>query len=191
MPVLAGPTKRFAVDDAKVAKITADPVGGSTTYATSVDVPGIKSVTISIDITEKELRGDNKLLDTDVVYAKATGTFNYAKGSHDLHAVLLGATKTDAGTTPNQTSTLALLGTNRPNAFKFEAKTPTGGADPSGLVTGDEHLVLYKCKITGFGGYGFAEEDYQTFSVPFVAYGRLSDDKWIDDVLNETTVAIS
>lgn len=191
MPVLAGPTKRFAVDDSKVSKITADPVGGSTTYASSVDIPGIKSVSIAIDITVKELRGDNKLLDSDAVYAKATGTFNYAKNSHDLHVVLLGATKTDAGTTPNQTSTLALLGTHRPNKFKYEGKTPTGGADPSGLVTGDEHLVLYKCMITGFGGFGFSEEDYETFSVPFTAYARLSDDKWIDDVLNETAVAIS
>lgn len=191
MPVLAGPTKRFAVDDAKVAKITSDPVGGSTVYAASVDVPGIKSVDLTINVTEKELRGDNKSLDTDVVYARATGTFNYAKNLHDLHAVLLGATKTDAGTTPNQTSTLGLLGANRPGKFKFEAKTPTGGADPSGLTTGDEHLVLYKCIITGFGGFGFAEEDYDLFSVPFTSYARLSDDKWIDDVLNETTVAIT
>jgi hypothetical protein len=191
MPALAAPSKRFAVADAKVSKVTADPAGGTTTYASSVDVPGIKSVTLSIEVNEKELRGDNKLLDADVTYAKATGTFNYAKSSHDLHAVLLGATKTDSGTTPNQISKLALKGSDRPNYFKFEAATPSGGADPSGIVAGDAHLVLYKAKITGFGGFGLAEEDYNTFSVPFVAFARLSDDAWIDDVLNETAVVIT
>jgi hypothetical protein len=188
---LTGPTKRFAVEDAKVAKMTADPPGGTTLYATSVDVPGIKSVTLTINITEKELRGDNTSLDVDVIYGKGTGTINYAKNSHDLHVVLLGATKADSGTTPNQVSKLTLLGSDRPNYFKLEAKTPTGGADPSGVTGGDEHLVLYKCKITGFGGFGLAEEDYETFSVPFSCLARLSDSKWIDDVLNETAVANS
>lgn len=180
-------SKRFAVDDAAVSKLTADPTGGTATYATKVDVPGIKSVTIGIDVNQKELRGDNKGLDVDVSYARATGTFNYAKNSHDLHAVLLGATVTDSGTTPAQVATLALAGSHRPNYFKFEGRTPVGGVD---TLTGDEHLVLYKCKITGFGGFGFAEEDYETFSVPFVALARLADDKWIDDVLNETAAAI-
>lgn len=188
---LTGPTKRFAVADAQVAKMTADPPGSTATYASIVDVPGIKSVSLSIAITEKELRGDNKQLDLDVVYGKGTGTFNYAKNSHDLHVVLLGATKTDSGTTPNQVSKLSLHGLDRPNFFKFEAKTPTGGADPSGVTTGDEHLVLYKCKITGVGAFGLAEEDYETFSVPFSCLARLADDLWIDDVLNETAAAIA
>lgn len=189
MPVLTGPTKRFAIDDAKVAKLTADPAGGTTTYATSVDVPGIKSISIAIDVNQKELRGDNKLLDAEVTYGKASGTINYAKGEHGLHVVLLGATKADSGTTPNQISKLSVHGADRPNYFKLEGRTPVGGADPSGLTTGDEHIVLYKCKITGFGGFGFAEEDYDTFAVPFIAFARLSDDLWIDDVLNETQVA--
>lgn len=185
---LSHTTKRFAVDDAKVAKVTADPAAGTTTYATSVDVPGIKSVDLSLDITTKQLRGDNKLLDADSVFAQATGTFNYAKDSMDLHAVLLGATVTDTGTTPAQVAKLSLLGANRPGLFKFEARTPASGVD---VIGGDNHLVLYKCILSGFGGFGFAEEDYEAFSVPFIAFARLSDDKWIDDVLNETAVVIT
>lgn len=185
---LSHTTKRFAVDDAKVSKITADPAGGTTTYATAIDVPGIKSVDLSVDVTTKQLRGDNKLLDADSVLAQATGTFNYAKNNMDMHAVLLGATVSDTGTTPNQIAKLSLLGASRPGLFKFEARTPVSGVD---VVGGDDHLVLYKCIISGFGGFGFAEEDYDTFSVPFIAFARLSDDKWIDDVLNETAAAIT
>lgn len=181
-------SKQFAIDDAKIAKVTADPVGGTTTYATVVDVPGVKAMVSAVELQEKQLRGDNTLLDIDVSYVRATGTLTFAKVNLDMDAVLLGATVTDSGTTPNMLATLGLKSSDRPNYFKIEGRTPVGGAD---TVTGDLHVVLYKCKITGYSGFGFAEEDYSTFSVPFAAIGRASDSKWFDRVLNETAVAIS
>ena len=181
-------TKVFGVNDAKIAKLTADPAGGSATYATSVDVPGIKSVSISGDINTVDLRGDHTLLDSDSTLQNITLTFEYAKLSLDALVVWLGGTVSDSGTTPNQIAKLAMLGTDTllGNHWKFEAKTVSADT-----VGGDVHLVLYKCKLTSFPELGTAEEDYQTFTVEARAVPRLADSKWIDVEARETVAALA
>lgn len=181
-------TKVFGVNDAKIAKLTADPAGGSATYATSVDVPGIKSVTISGEITTVDLRGDHTLLDSDSTLQNVTVGFEYAKLSLDALVVWLGGTVSDSGTTPDQIAKLAMLGTDTllANYWKFEAKTVSADT-----VGGDVHLVLYKCKLTSFPELGTAEEDYQTFSVEARAVPRLADSKWIDIEARETIAALA
>lgn len=181
-------TKIFGVNDAKIAKVTADPAGGTTTYATAVDVPGIKSVSIAGDINTVDLRGDHSLLDSDSTLQNITLTFEYAKLSLDALLVWLGGAVTDTGTTPNQIAKLALLGTDTllANYWKFEARTVSADS-----VGGDVHFVLYKCKLASFPELGTAEEDYKTFSVEARAVPRLSDSKWLDTVANETLAAIS
>lgn len=180
-------SKLYAVTDAKIKKITADPAGGTTTFAAAQDIPGIKSVSIDGDINSVELRGDNTLLDTNALLSSLTLTFNFAKLNLDALIAMLGGTVTDAGTTPNQIATMRLANTDSFSYFQFEAKTPTAGAD---TVTGDAHIVVYKCMLSGFPQLGMAEEDYQTFSVQAKAVARLSDNRWLDIVLNETATAI-
>lgn len=181
-------SKTFAVADAKIYKVTADATGSATTYATGVDVPGIKSVTVTGDINSAELRGDNTLLDYNAALTGIGLAFEYAKLSLDVIPVLMGGTTTDSGTTPNQKASYSQLPTNTFNYFKFEAATPTGGVD---TVTGDAHLVLYKCILTEFPEFGFGEEDYKTYSVSAKAMPQLgTGTKWLDVVLNETTVAV-
>jgi hypothetical protein len=181
-------TKVFGVNDAKISKITADPAGGTTTYATAVDVPGIKSVTISGEINTVDLRGDHSLLDSDSTLQNISLNFEYAKLPLDALVVMLGGTVTDTGTTPSQVAKLALLGTDvlLANTWKFEARTVSADT-----VGGDVHFVLYKCRLASFPEMGTAEEDYLTFSVEGRCFPRLSDSKWIDVVLNETLAAIS
>lgn len=181
-------SKLYAVEDAKIAAVTADPSGGTTTYGTGVDVPGIKSVTIGGDVSTNELRGDNRLLDANSSLTSITLEFEYAKLSLDALDILVGGTVTDAGSLAAETATWSLLSTDTLGYFKFEAKTPTAGVDE---VAGDAHIVLYKCMLTGFPEFGMAEEDYQTFTVSAIAVGRLSDAKWIDVVFNETAAAIA
>lgn len=181
-------SKLYAVSDAKIGAVTADPSGGTTTYGTLVDVPGIKSVTIGGDISTVELRGDNTLLDANSTITNITLNFEYAKLSLDALDILVGGAVTDAGTGSTETATWRLLSTDSLGYFKFEAKTPTAGVDE---VAGDAHILLYKCILNGFPEFGMAEEDYQTFSVSALAVGRLSDAKWIDVVFNETAAAIS
>lgn len=182
-------SKLFAVEDAKIAKLTSDPSGGSAVYATIVDVPGIKEVTLSGTVEAKELRGDNALLDARSVIKSLSISVSHAKISLDILPVLLGGTTADAGTTPSQTTTYDLTGTDTPNYFKFEAKTPTDGADTIG---GDVHIVLHKCVVSGLPDIGFAEEDYRTVGFdavcsPLLATGR----KWFTVKFNETAASIT
>lgn len=181
-------SKVYAVSDAKIGKVTADPAGGTTTYATIIDVPGIKTVGIGGEVNSVELRGDNQSLDYNVTLGVMTLSIEHAKISLDLLPVFLGGTTTDSGTGSTEVATYAQLGTNTPSYWKFEAKTPTDGADPTG---GDLHIVFYKCIISSYPEFGFAEEDYQIVSFEARAVPRLSDGKLFDVVVNETAAAIS
>lgn len=180
-------SKYYGVTDAKVYRVLTDPAGGTTTYGTAVDVPGIRGVTLAGDITNVELRGDNQLLDSNSTLTSVSVTFEYAKLNLDALNVFLGGTVTDAGSTPNQTATYAHTGANTFNYFKFEAITPTNGGDTIG---GNNRLILYKCILSSFPDMGFAGEDYQIFSQAATATARLSDNKWFDVVLNETAAAL-
>jgi hypothetical protein len=185
-------TKVFAVEDCKIAPITADVSGSATTYGTIVDVPGIKSIGVKGDMKESELRGDNGLMDIDSVLRSATLTIEHAKLSLDVFAGLFGLTVVDSGTTPNQKSTLSFAvasGSVRPKPVKIEGKTPTGGID---VITGDLHIVFYKVILTSFPEHGFAEEDYQTLKFEAKAMPTLgTGNKWFDYVENETAAVIT
>lgn len=179
-------SKTFGVDDAKVASMTADPSGGSTTYATAIDVPGVKSVTISGTYSKKSLRGDGGLIDVFSVLDNISATINYAKLDLGILALATGGTVTDSGTGSTEVATLDLNSADNLGFFKFEAQTL--GTD---FVGGDCHLVLYKCIPTGLPFAGFGEEDYQTHSLPVDTTPRISDGKWLDVLFNETAAAIA
>lgn len=184
---LSHSTKWFAVDDAKIAKITADASGATTTYATAIDVPGIKSVGISGDVTSNELRGDSQRLDQSSKLGGLTLSFEFAKMSLDVMSILAGGAIVDAGTAPAATATYDLLATDTMSYFKFEAMTT--GVDS---VTGDGHITLHKVILTSFPEIGFAEEDYQTFSVEGAAMPTLgTGSKLLTVKLNETAAAIA
>lgn len=181
-------SKTFAIEDAKIAKLTADPSGGAAAYAALVDVPGIKSITLGGAYNVQELRGDNQLLDVMAVLQNVTVGINAAKLSLDVLPVWMGGTTTDSGVTPNQKATYAHLGTNTPSYWKLEGKTPTNGGD---VVGGDVHILLYKLILASFPAIGFAEETYQIPAAEARALPRLADNKWFDVVFNETAAAIA
>lgn len=182
-------TKLFAVEDAKIAPLTADPEGGAATYGAIIDVPGIKTVGLSGTVENKVLRGDNRLLDSNSVLTELSGSVEHAKLSYDVLAAILGMTVTDSGTTPAQIAT-AILNAETANLapFAFWAKTPTGGSD--GGPGGDSALVFYKCVLSSFPEFGLAEEDYQSVSMEFQIVPRLSDGNWFKSNVRETAAAL-
>lgn len=180
-------SKIYAVEDAKIAAVTADTDGGSTTYGSLIDVPGIKSIGLDFEINAVSLRGDNRELDSDATLQAVTISFEHAKLSLDALAVMLGGTNTDSGSGAAEIATYRRVATDAFSYFKFEAKTPTSGTDNVG---GDVHLVLYKCKLTDYS-LGMAEEDYQTFSGTARGVFRTSDARLFDVVFNETAAAIA
>lgn len=190
MPALNHQSKAYGILDLKIAKMTADPLGGAATYATSVDVPGVTNLTIGGAVSSKTLKGDNTILDADSTLEGISAVVDFAKISLDLHAVLFGATVVDAGTTPNQTSTLRILGgtvaPSLPAFFKIEAK-----AVDTDLLGGDCHIVIYKCKIDAVPPLGFKGEDYQLYNFSVQSMPRQADGFWLDVIYNETLVAIS
>jgi len=185
---LAHFSKLYAVDDCKIAKLTADPAGGSPSYGSILDVPGIKTATISGTVDTKELRGDNQLLDKNSTLKSIQVAVQHAKLSLDVLAILQGGAVVDAGTTPNQTATYTLLGTDTMNYFKLEARTPANGAD---FIGGDVHFVLHKLIISALPDIGLTEEDYRIVSFTADASPLISTSKFLTIVENETAAAIS
>lgn len=181
-------SKLYAVSDSKIAKVTADPAGGATTYGASTDVPGIKEMSIGGNVNTVELRGDNSLLDQNSTLGNITVSVTHAKLSLDVLAIMLGGTVTDSGTTPNQIASWLLKNTDAFSYFSLEGKTPTAGAD---TPTGDAHFKLHKCILTSFPDMGHAEEDYRIVSFEAVAVPLISNGNHITVTLNETAVAIA
>lgn len=181
-------SKVYAVTDAKIYKVTADPAGGTTTYGAAIDVPGIKEVNIGGDVNTVELRGDNTLLDQNSTLASISVSVSHAKISLDALNVMLGGTNTDTGVTPNQIATFLLKNTDTMSYWKLSAKTPTAGADS---VTGDIHFTLHKCILSSFPDLGHAEEDYRIVSFDAVAMPLLSNGNWLTIAANETAANLA
>ncbi len=179
-------SKVFAVKDAKIYALTADPAGGTPIYASSVDLPGIKSVEVSGDIDTKELRGDNQLLDQDSVIKNIKVAVSNAKLSLDAMGVVMGGAVVDAGTAPNQTASWGLTGESKLGVFKLEAVSVN--ADP---IAGNVKMVLHKLRLASFPAGGFVEEDYAIPAMEMVASPLLSNGKWIDYVINETAATLT
>ena len=182
-------TKVYGVQDAKIAPLTADPAGGSPTYGSLIDVPGIKSFEISGDVEVKQLRGDNTKLASNSAISNIQVAVTHAKVSLDVLVAILGGDVTDSGTGTTETARWDLKGaTATMPSFKLEGVTPENGTD---LIGGDFHVILHKLTLAGFPDLGFAEEDYRIASFTADADPLLSTDDWISIVLNETAVGIA
>lgn len=174
-------TKVFAVADAKIAPLLSDPEGGTPEYGPAVDVPGIKSVTVSGEIETKTLRGDNTLLDQDSVITGISVSFEYAKLSLDVLAAVLTAPVQDSGTTPDQIASMDITNTTRLRPFRFDAVSVS-----SDTIGGDVMLTLWKCVLSSFPELGMAEEDYKTQPLEAGAMPLLSTGKWLTPSIRET-----
>jgi hypothetical protein len=182
-------TKVYGIQDAKISPLTADPAGGTPTYGTSIDVPGIKTFEVSGDVEVKSLRGDNTKLASNSSLSNVQVSVSHAKVSLDVLMAILGGTVTDSGTGTAESARWDLKGADATfPAFKLEGVTPPNGTD---LIGGDFHVVLHKLTLSSFPDLGFAEEDYRIASFTADADPLASTDDWISIVLNETAVAIA
>ncbi len=179
-------TKWHHVNDAKISKMLTDPESGAATYASSIDVPGIKTLGVGGAVNSGALRGDNQLLDFFTILTAITISFQHAKVSLDVLGCMMGATVVDSGVTPAMKAKLPILGNQTFSYWKIEAQTT--GVD-TGI--GDGHIVVPKCILSDMPDLGFAEEDYRILSGKANAIPRTSDNSWIDIEMNETAVAIA
>lgn len=179
----------LSVDDLHFAKLLTEPgIGvGAATYAASIDAVGVRNISWTPTYNSKELRGDNTVLETDVIPGVITGKLEFAKINMDVLTLLWGATVADSGSTPTQQSVLSLIGGQLPVYWKIEAqcKTTDFATQP-----GDVHFVLYKCKIVTGPDEIMTDSDYGLQAITFKAVQPRSTDPISKIVFNETAVAV-
>lgn len=176
----------YGIRDAKVFPLTADPSGGSPTYGSGVDLPGIQEVSLSEEFINAELKGDDR---TVAIYSKPdklTGTIRMAKDSYPAFLAMLGGTVTNSGSTPNEKVTYKRQGADLPGYFKLEGQATLADDNQSG----DHHLVIYKAKVTGMNRTR-SGEDFGQVEFTYMAIPLDSTDDLYDLVENETAVTIS
>lgn len=180
---LATVSKVLGLNDMMISELTAD-TAATLTYDTGIDIPGVTKLSLNPSYVEKELRGDEALLDTYQRLDAIEFSFEHVKVSLDVLEVITGGTLTAAGTTPNQTQTLTIKNTNTAKYFKLQ-----GEIAYSDFPSGDAQLILYKCK--GQFKIEFQTEEYAVISCSGKAIGTTKDGKIFDLVLRETTAPLS
>lgn len=179
---LAKETVILGVNDAKISPISVDD-SSALTYDAAIDVPGITGIKLTPNIVEKELRGDETILDQHSKLESIDWSFENSIMSLDVLAVLIGGTVTANGVTPNQSQTYKLNNADKAKYFKLEGKS-----DYTDM--GDAHVVLYKCKASK-AEYSFVGEDYAKVSASGKAIGAKYNGDIKDLVFNETAVDIT
>jgi len=171
-------TKVLGINDAKIFELLTD-TSETLTYGTPVDVPGIRRLRVSPSFLEKELKGDEAMLDTYSKLESIEWSFENAKISLDALAVMIGGEVTQGAN--NQTYTLK--SDDVPSYFKLVGKSDYTDA-------GDVHVVLYKCKATSVE-YELQGEEYAVVTASGKAIGTVNNKKVKDVILNETATEIA
>lgn len=183
-------TKVYGVDDFKVFPITAD-TDSTFTCGNAVDGVGVKQVSLTFEMEEKELTGDEMTLDTIAKVKSITVSTEVAKLNLPLWAELTGGTVTDS----TNSSTLSIGSKASGNQKYLQAQFQIKETDNAG---GDIQFIVYKAKATSAPING-TEDDYATFTIDLKGvftthkFGTGSDaeHKLIDIKVNETASNLS
>ena len=183
-------TKAFELADAKVFLQSADTAGGSPTYGSPVDIPGVLSLGIAPHFITKELRGDSVIIDlyskADYIDVKLTN----AKIPLNILDMLMGGTVANTGTTPNEIQTYDLSTADEAGYVKIEGQAVYADV-------GDVHVVFYKGKLQAGAEWEMADNsgDFAklTATIRFIpTTGTVSaKHRLMAVILNETETAIT
>lgn len=176
----------LGVRAAAIFKLLTDVSGGSTTYDTGVDFT-IQNINLNPDFITAALPGNDRILDRYSKIRSIQGSVTKAKLSLPVIAILMGATTTDSGSTPNEKRQVRITGSQSTAYFKIDAQVRYLGEDDT---AGDYHIVLHKCKVTSWS-MGHTQDGYAECSFEFEAIPTLAGDILVDFEQNETAVAIS
>ncbi len=166
MPPIAHASVLYDVNDFKVNALTADVTTAPTYSATTVDVPGISSVTFDPNFITSQLKGDSIVLARRGVIDAFKMAATYGRLSLDATAVFLGGITADV-TTPAAT-TWTLGASNSLPYFKAQFQTLNG-------ETADCHITAYKCQVTGGTLIDLSTNNFNQPKVQFDAIPATSD----------------
>ncbi len=149
-------SKVFGIDDVKIYPITLDSVD-SYTVGSAIDVPGAKSLSINLEIEEKNLTGDNLVLDVASTIKKATFNVEFAKLSLDILKTALGGKLVESGTTPNGKQTFSLQSGLKTAYFQLAAQV-------TNTDEGSIRINIMKCKINA-SPISASENDFANYTL--------------------------
>lgn len=154
---MSNPTYVFGAADAKLRPLTSDQ-GSAPVYGTAIDVPGLKSISISGSSSTKELRGDHRTLAKVSVLESVEVTLEFAKWDPEIYAIVTGAVNTP-GT--DGSYEVVLSSNSQPGYFSVEAVSYAAEGAGSNV-----HIRLPKLIVTDLPDMvGHAEEDFKTVSI--------------------------
>lgn len=149
-------TALLGINDLKIFPITEDS-SSAFTVGNAVDVPGIRQLSVTFDIEEKELTGDEKTLAVASKIKAVSFSSEYAELSLDVLSALSGGS---VSTNPDGSSASFSLGdSDKPDYFQLQAKID--GTDS--ITGGDCHICIYKAKVTAMPING-VEGDFATYT---------------------------
>ena len=150
-------TKLFGVDDAKLFPITEDSIE-KFSCADGIDLPGVRQISLTYEIEEKSLTGDEKVLDVSNKIKSITFNIEYAKLSLEVLAQLTGGTYSTASSDDHEVGTFSFGGGDLPNYFQLKAQILDTSNDG-----GDVHFCIYKAKATAIPING-VQDDFATLT---------------------------
>lgn len=149
-------TALLGINDLKIFPITEDS-DVKFTVGDGIDVPGIRQLSVTFDIDEKELTGDEKTLAVASKIKAVSFSSEYAELSLDVLSALSGGSVSTA--TDGKTATFSLSDGDKPDYFQLQAKID--GTDS--ISGGDCHICIYKAKVTAMPING-VEGDFATYT---------------------------
>ena len=178
-------TALLGVNDLKIFPVTKDDSTGFT-CGTGIDVPGVRQISLTFEIDEKELTGDEKTLAVSSKIKSVTFSSEYAELSLDVLAALSGGTVTSS----EGAQSFSLTASDKPGYFQLQAKID-GTESISG---GDCHICIYKAKVTAMPVNG-VQNDFATYTFNgkgvFTEYLFSNKSKLIDIDFNSTATALT
>ncbi len=150
-------TKLFGVDDAKLFPVTEDSEA-QFVCGEGIDLPGVRQISLTYEIEEKSLTGDEKVLEISNKIKSVTFNMEYAKLSLEVLAQLTGGTYTTTGEDDSAVGSYTFGGGDLPNYFQLKAQILDTSNDG-----GDVHFCIYKAKATAIPING-VQNDFATLT---------------------------
>lgn len=150
-------TKLFGVDDAKLFPVTEDSEA-QFVCGEGIDLPGVRQISLTYEIEEKSLTGDEKVLEISNKIKSVTFNMEYAKLSLEILAQLTGGTYTTTGEDDSAVGSYTFGGGDLPNYFQLKAQILDTNNDG-----GDVHFCIYKAKATAIPING-VQNDFATLT---------------------------
>lgn len=142
----------FGVKDLKILPLSTDVAGSAPTYGAAIDIPGIKSLKMSKNISEKESKGDEKVLDTETTFQYLDISWENAEVPLDAIVAIEGTAAVSQTTGTPNTASVIESGDDESGYFQIQCKAKRGSN------VADVGVQIYK--VRGTLSYDFTGEDF-------------------------------